>query len=586
MAVFSVTNLMDSGMGNLREAIGSANTQAGADTINFNFGSDFSGGTIDLTSGSLGISDSLTINGLGADLLTLDAQNNSRVFSISDGNSGRAFNVFLDGLTITGGNATPGGGIFNQENLTVANSIISGNTGGGIFNGGSPGYYGKNLTVTNSIISGNQGTGIASGDFFFGDARVTVQNSTISNNSDGGIAISNNDYGLVNTTVTNSTISGNQNTGISVSGSDDGRNFTAIANSTISNNQNSGISSNGLGDSLIVTDSTITGNEAEQGGGIRNSYASVTVENSEISGNQAERGGGIFNQGGQVVFGRATLFSREAGEIQLNNSLVAENAAGEGGGIANQNGFITLQNSTVSGNTASGNGAGIINSGGLENLYPGAFGEEGVLTASNSTIAENTAGGEGGGIFNDEGFLTLSNSTVSGNTASSGGSGVVNRTSPFDYYYNYFMYREGEARVNNTIIAANADGTDIAGEPFIDGGFNLIGSGDGAEGFIDGVNGNIVGTSDNPVNPLLGPLQDNGGPTPTQALLPGSPAFNAGDPNFTPPPFTDQRGFERVRVGRVDIGAVEAVPGPEATLGWLLGLAALGAAKYHKRRRS
>src|SRR5438046_9473137 len=65
---------------------------------------------------------------------------------------------------------------------------------------------------------------------------------------------------------------------------------------------------------------------------------------------------------------------------------------------------------------------------------------------------------------------------------------------------------------------------------------------------------------------MLGPLQDNGGPTFTHALLPGSPAIDAGDPNFTPPPFFDQRGpgFDRVVNGRIDKGSFE-VQGPTAT---------------------
>jgi hypothetical protein len=58
---------------------------------------------------------------------------------------------------------------------------------------------------------------------------------------------------------------------------------------------------------------------------------------------------------------------------------------------------------------------------------------------------------------------------------------------------------------------------------------------------------------------MLGPLQDNGGPTFTHALLTGSPAINAGDPSFTSPPFYDQRGpgYDRVVGGRIDIGAFE-----------------------------
>jgi hypothetical protein len=63
---------------------------------------------------------------------------------------------------------------------------------------------------------------------------------------------------------------------------------------------------------------------------------------------------------------------------------------------------------------------------------------------------------------------------------------------------------------------------------------------------------------------MLGPLQDNGGPTFTNELLTGSPAIDAGDPNFTPPPDYDQRGpgFDRVVNGRIDIGAFEVEPLP------------------------
>jgi hypothetical protein len=65
-------------------------------------------------------------------------------------------------------------------------------------------------------------------------------------------------------------------------------------------------------------------------------------------------------------------------------------------------------------------------------------------------------------------------------------------------------------------------------------------------------------------DPLLGPLQDNGGPTLTHLPLPGSPAIDAGDPNFTPPPFRDQRGpcFYRVWSRRIDVGSVETQPRP------------------------
>ena len=87
-------------------------------------------------------------------------------------------------------------------------------------------------------------------------------------------------------------------------------------------------------------------------------------------------------------------------------------------------------------------------------------------------------------------------------------------------------------------------------------GYNV--SDDDGGGFLKGP-GDQINT-----DPRLGPLQDNGGPTFTDALLPGSPAIDAGDPGFTPPPFSDQRGspFARVFNGRLDVGAFEVQPTP------------------------
>src|SRR5207248_5776427 len=80
--------------------------------------------------------------------------------------------------------------------------------------------------------------------------------------------------------------------------------------------------------------------------------------------------------------------------------------------------------------------------------------------------------------------------------------------------------------------------------------------------------GILIGTGDQiNTDPMLGPLQDNGGPTFTHALLPGSPAIDAGDPSFAPPPFFDQRGpgFDRVSGSRIDIGSFEVQAGGTPT---------------------
>ena len=132
------------------------------------------------------------------------------------------------------------------------------------------------------------------------------------------------------------------------------------------------------------------------------------------------------------------------------------------------------------------------------------------MTFINSTLSDNFAPLGGGGL---EGGGVIKNSTISGN-----GNGGISTNG---------------MEIGNTILdgnsGANIDGTATSL------GYN-ISSDDGG--------GNLTGPGDQiNTDPLIGPLQDNGGPTLTHALLPGSPAINAGDPNFTPPPFNDQRGL-------------------------------------------
>jgi hypothetical protein len=159
--------------------------------------------------------------------------------------------------------------------------------------------------------------------------------------------------------------------------------------------------------------------------------------------------------------------------------------------------------------------------------------------------------------------LTLINSTVSNNTANSGGG----------------ISSSGSTSLRNTIIAGNNGPTspDVAGT-YASPQFNLIGKSDGSSGFSNGANGNIVGTVAAPVDPKLGPFTNNGCGgcfTTTHALLPGSPAINAGnnalavDANSVPLT-TDQRafGFQRIVNGTVDMGAFEvqgATPTPTPT---------------------
>jgi predicted outer membrane repeat protein len=212
------------------------------------------------------------------------------------------------------------------------------------------------------------------------------------------------------------------------------------------------------------------------------------------------------------------------GTLTLTNCHIRENFAVFGGAIANVGGGpLTLINSTVSGNFSEWDGGGI-------------FSPSGTVTITNSTLSGNTAGefGSGGGIFS-QGTLTITNSTVSGNSAGISGGGIHNDIL-------------GTLTLNNTIVANSLGAQDVTNLGSLTGSHNLIETGSGLGGLINTI------TAD----PNLGPLQNNGGPTQTHALLPGSPALDAGNNALIPAGITtDQRGLFRVVNGTVDLGAYE-----------------------------
>ena len=190
-------------------------------------------------------------------------------------------------------------------------------------------------------------------------------------------------------------------------------------------------------------------------------------------------------------------------------------------------------NSTISGNTANTEGAGVYN--------------PVTLTIINSTFSDNTSQ-IAGAVFNT-GTLVITNSTISNNTSMFLAGGVVNLN---NFQIGNTILNEGPASAN---IYNNSSGVVMSL------GYNL--SSDDASGILTGPGDQIR------ADPKLGPLQNNGGHTLTHALLPGSPGIDAGNPNFMPPPFFDQRGsdFSRVRNGRIDVGSFEVQAGaiPTAT---------------------
>lgn len=273
--------------------------------------------------------------------------------------------------------------------------------------------------------------------------------------------------------------------------------------STISENTAGGISGIGGGiassGSLGIESSTITGNSANlDGGGLHNTGA-TRINNSTFAGNMAMiSGGGIENSG-------ISMF--------ITNSTLAGNTATVGGGAIDIfSGNAVIENSTISGNTVDTNGVG--SGGGINNNG------NGTLIISSSTICDNSVIGDGGGIYNGPlGTVSLQSTIVANN------------------------------------VVTNGFGTELFGQ--YSASFSLIERRLGAT-FRE----TVPGSNRYGIDPLLGPLAENGGPTLTHALLPGSPAINRGANLgifvFSPKPVFDQRGLGFVRaVGRADIGAFE-----------------------------
>lgn len=305
---------------------------------------------------------------------------------------------------------------------------------------------------------------------------------------------------------------------------------------------------------LTVSNSTISSNQAyfgdmenSLGGGIYNS-GSLIISNSTFSGNQAygymedSLGGGIYNVGTMLITNSTFAFNSgydlldnetgggiyNGGTVNIVNSTFSNNYASEGGGIYNY-GTLTITKSSFSDNRVGGlfpnnSGGGIYNT------------ANGTVHIFNSTLSGNSASGgfppsfsSGGGIYNS-GMVNITNSTLSGNSASSCGGGI---------------YSFGTLTITNSIVANSVTGGNCCGS-ISDGGHNID----------DGVTCNFGDGSN--TDPLLGPLQDNGGSTLTHALLFGSPAFDA-IPLGACVVTEDQRGIKRPQGSGCDIGSYEHV---------------------------
>jgi hypothetical protein len=506
------------------------------------------GGGIRAEQGTLSISGSTISNnsageggGISNGYGTTTISDSTITSNSAGGQGGGVLNVYgtttVSGSTISNNSAGQGGGIENGGTTTVSDSTITSNSAGGI-GGGVFNAYGT-TSISGSTITSNsayEGGGILS------VGTTTVSDSTITSNSayeGGGIYVYS--YGTV--TLTDVTLANDSAQSYGGGLYNDGYATLTVSESVFSGNSASS-ATYGFGGgvynakyaTLTLIDSSFTNNSAgPEGGGVFN-FGTLTVSDSVFSRNSTKYdGGGICNDGtGTVIgssfsnntaksggglwnFGTATVTDSTFTNNSANNSdpSAPVNDISTGGGLCVNSGTVTVTDSVFVGNSAGGGGG----------LY-----SNGAVTVIDSTFSDNSATNAlagGGGLWNIYGTATVINCTVSGNFAAYGGGiagvgGVVSMT------------------LNNTIVAGNSAPTHSDVDGAYTGSKNLIGG-----------------------NPLLAPLANYGGPTPTMALLPGSPAIGAGsvvlavDANGNPLT-TDQRGLHRVVNQTVDIGAFES----------------------------
>jgi len=468
------------------------------------------------------------------------------------GSSPLAFTVVGGGL-LNLGTATVQSCQFSNNQASGGNGPddIGGSAGGAIDNFGGP-TGGATFTATATTFSNNSAVA-AGGGYYFGIGGALELNAGLNFYNPAQAEAS-----AQGATITNCTFTNNLATG--------GRD--AIANG-------GAIDEEGIGLNMTLVGCTINGNRAvggndgstngeseALGGGIMNIAATLNIAGCTITNNQALGGnnaivsstdptaGGGFGGGIDATATTSSAGNEVDSVLNISNSVVAANVAqcgtspygageAQGGGIDNQ-GSLTSSNCTIAGNSALG--ANTVSVG-------GGFFNASALTVSNCTISGNAANYSGG--IGNAGTLTVSSSTITGNsatglgTSSGGGIGMENNTTSLvldsTIANNTAVVGGGIASADggtliDTIVADNhatslayVSTGDINGNGLLVGSDNLIGDGT-FSGFTNGVKGNQVGTTANPLDPMLGPLTDNGGPTQTMGLLPGSPAIHAGGP--------------------------------------------------------
>jgi hypothetical protein len=469
----------------------------------------------------------------------------------------------ITNCTFSDNHAAAGGAIINYGSSYIYNSNISNNTISNGFNGAGV-YNSGNMTLIDSVLSGNQGHSVGGAVYNSGTLSLTGD-TIVGNSAYSGAGIYSQSGSL---TVSDSTISANT---LSPAGGRGGGVFLGkkMAGATISNcllSGNTAAYGGAIFDDapLILTNCAVSRNVALNGGGglVTSSTAESTLSDCTFSGNVVNnpnqtspdsaggRGGGaILNISGGAVtlidctlsdnsvqsFGKATITPAFGGGGMLNGGammLIESTVSGNsiipapGGGILNYGfGHLSLISSTVSGNSSGTAGGGIGSTGTSATSYNNSVYAYPYLRLVSSTIDGNTAP-LGGGLEATMSNLVITNSTITANEATNfAGGGGINADNVTGVI------------LDDAIVAGNLTGPspgtlsdDVTGPIDPSSTFNLIGDGDLLMGLSNGAQGNLIGSAiaGTVINPHLGPLMNNGGPVPNVALLPGSPANMAG----------------------------------------------------------
>ena len=441
---------------------------------------------------------------------------------------GYTLTLLNDSKVISNTATNTGGGIFvNNGDVVIEDGTVSYNTAGEA--GGIAIQYSSSLYFNDGEISYNQTTITDNGEYPGGGIQVLegaayLNGGKITNNDSfrgGGVMVENGEVIQAGTLISDNTATYGGGVYVALWEAVFTQNSGLIQdNESTGNNYGGGGLYIYLGTANLFGGQVVSNTAVNDGGGMELRFGNLNIDGSHISNNQAGHwGGAIFNSGGTMTMTNTTIFNNQAtlgGGIATNvdfdgptasqniisQSAILSNTAttDEGGGIHNR-GYLTLNNSTVSGNNAN-EGAGIFNRISTEPEPAGT------ISLTNVTVGNNQATTSGGGVQRDSGLFSIANTIIVSNTNGD----CAGTITTLDYNL-------------TTCTLTGSASNDIAGDP------------------------------------LLQPLALNGGATLNYALGAGSPAIDAGNPALCP--LRDQRNYPRPVDGDsnltsiCDIGAYE-----------------------------